>query len=119
MNEGRANSQAEMEMRAELLGRELRSRGLALLDISEDVIEPDVLVVYLHANADQWQDGTAGRMIRALPGIVAVTPSEQSPAILRVQVARGQPSRGGLHRSDRWVDWVDHGHSQRKSRHRH
>ncbi|WP_285595129.1 hypothetical protein [Kineosporia sp. NBRC 101731] len=117
MNDGRANSQAEMEMRAELLSRELRSRGLALLDISEDVIEPDVLVVYLHAHADQWQDGTAGRMIRALPGIVAVTPSEQSPAILRVRVSQGRPSRGGLHRSDRWVDWVDH--AQRKSRPRH
>ncbi|MBT0772137.1 hypothetical protein KIH74_24550 [Kineosporia sp. J2-2] len=108
-----------MEMRAELLGRELRSRGLALLDISEDLIEPDVLVVYLHTNAGQWQDGTAGRMIRALPDIVSVTPSEQSPAILRVRVSRDRRSRGGLHRSDRWVDWVEHGHPRRRSQRRH
>ncbi|GAB6901651.1 hypothetical protein [Kineosporia succinea] len=119
MNEPRADGGAEMEMRAELLSRELRSRGLALLDISEDVIEPDVLVVYLHAHAGQWQDGTASRMIRALPDIVSVTPSEQSPAILRVRVSPHRRSRGGLHRSDRWVDWVDHGHPQRKGRRRH
>lgn len=109
---------AEMEMRADLLGRELRSRGLVLLDVSEDVIEPDVLVVYLQAQAGQWQDGTASRMIRALPDIVSVTPSEQSPAILRVRVAPHR-SRGGLHRSDRWVDWVEHGQPQRKGPRRH
>lgn len=110
---------AEMEMRAELLGRELRSRGLVLLDVSEDVIEPDVLVVYLHSQARQWQDGTASRMIRALPDIVSVTPSEQSPAILRVRVAPRRRSRGGLHRSDRWVDWVEHRPAQRKGHRRH
>ena len=42
---------AEMEMRAELLGRELRDRGLVLLDVSEDVIEPAVRGVYLPAHA--------------------------------------------------------------------
>lgn len=110
---------AEMEMRAELLGRELRMRGLVLLAVSEDVIEPDVLVVYLHSHAGQWQDGTASRMIRALPDIVSVTPSEQSPAILRVRVASQRRSRGGLHRSDRWVDWVEHGPSRRRNRRRH
>ena len=114
-----ADMGADMEMRAELLGRELRDRGLVLLDISEDVIEPDVLVVYLHSQAGQWQDGTASRMIRALPDILSVTPSEQSPAILRVRVAATHRSRGGLHRAERWVDWVEHSHSRRESRHRH
>ncbi len=110
---------AEMEMRADLLRRDLLERGLVLLDVSEDVIEPDVLVVYLHTAAGQWQDGTASRMIRALPDIVSVVASEQSPAILRVRVAARRRSRGGLHRSDRWVDWVDHAHPQRRGQRRH
>ncbi|GAB3239158.1 hypothetical protein [Kineosporia babensis] len=110
---------AEMEMRADLLRRDLLQRGLVLLDVSEDMIEPDVLVVYLHSGAGQWKDGTASRMIRALPDIVSVVPSEQSPAILRVRVAPRRRSRGGLHRSDRWVDWVDHGHGPRTGRRRH
>lgn len=108
-----------MEMRAELLGRELRSRGLALLDVSEDTVEPDVLVVYLRSGAGQWQDGTAGRVIRALPDIVAVVPSEQSPAILRVRVSAGRTWRGGLHRSERWVDWVEPGRRLQQRRPRH
>ena len=110
---------AEMEMRADLLNRELRERGLVLLDVSEDMIEPDVLVVYLHSQAGQWQDGTASRMIRALPDIVSVTPSEQSPAILRVRISPRRRSRGGLHRSDRWVDWVEYGPVPRRGPRRH
>jgi len=105
-----------MEMRAELLGRELRERGLALLDVSEDAVDPDVLVVYLQSRAQQWQDGTAGRVLQALPGIVAVTASEQSPAILRVRISNRRSSRGGMHRSDRWVDWVEPGWRPRRGR---
>ena len=45
-----------------------------------------MLVVYLHGNAGQWVDGGALGKIAAVPGVMAVSESVQSPSILLVRV---------------------------------
>ena len=65
---------------------ELESSGLVLLGVGQHRGNPDVLVVYLHGNAGQWVDGTALNKIAAVPGVLAVTESVQSPSILLVRV---------------------------------
>jgi len=65
---------------------ELESAGLVLLGVGQHRGNPDVLVVYLHGNAGQWVDGGALGKVAAVPGVVAVTESVQSPAILLVRV---------------------------------
>jgi hypothetical protein len=65
---------------------ELESSGLVLLGVGQHRSNPDVLVVYLHGNAGQWVDGSALNKIAAVPGVLAVTESVQSPSILLVRV---------------------------------
>jgi hypothetical protein len=65
---------------------ELEAAGLVLLGVGQHRGNPDVLVVYLHGNAGQWVGGNALGKIAALPGVVAVSESVQSPSILLVRV---------------------------------
>jgi hypothetical protein len=68
------------------LRTELESRGLTVLGVGQHRLSPEVLVVYLHGNAGQWLDGAARRVIASVPGVVTVTESVQSPAILLVRI---------------------------------
>jgi hypothetical protein len=68
------------------LRAELESVGLVLLGVGQHRGNPDVLVVYLHGNAGQWVDGGALSKVAAVPGVVAVSESVHSPAILLVLV---------------------------------
>jgi hypothetical protein len=68
------------------LRRELETAGLVLLGVGQHRGNPDVLVVYLHGNAGQWVGGRALSMIAAVPGVMAVSESVQSPSILLVKV---------------------------------
>jgi hypothetical protein len=68
------------------LRRELEGRGLELLGVGQHHTNPEVLVVYLHGNAGQWRDGAARLLIASVPGVLTVTESLQSPAILLVRV---------------------------------
>ena len=65
---------------------ELETSGLVLLGVGQHRGNPDVLVVYLHGNAGQWVDGNAMNKIAAVPGVLAVSESVQSPSILLVRV---------------------------------
>jgi len=73
-------------MEANLLQAELHKRGLVVLGVGQHRANPEVLVVYLHGNAGQWVDGLARRLIARVPGVLAVTDSVQTPAILLVRV---------------------------------
>jgi hypothetical protein len=68
------------------LREELEAAGLVLLGVGQHRGNPDVLVVYLHGNAGQWVDGAARGKIAAIPGVMAVSESVQSPSILLVRV---------------------------------
>ena len=68
------------------LQAELEAVGLVLLGVGQHRRNPDVLVVYLHGNAGQWVDGRAVDKVASIPGVVAVTESVHSPAILLVRV---------------------------------
>lgn len=68
------------------LREELEAAGLVLLGVGQHRGNPDVLVVYLHGNAGQWVGGGALGKIAAIPGVVAVSESVQSPSILLVRV---------------------------------
>ena len=68
------------ELRTELVGR-----GLIVLDVARDPRNGEVLVVYLHGNAGQAD--YAIETIRAVRGVLAVTESVQSRAIILVRVA--------------------------------
>lgn len=68
------------------LRAELEAAGLVLLGVGQHRGNPDVLVVYLHGNAGQWVNGGALDKIASVPGVLAVTESVQSPAILLVRV---------------------------------
>jgi hypothetical protein len=74
-------------MEPEELGRELARRGVVLLGVGRHRKDPGLLIVYLHSNAGQWQDGSARHALLAVPGVVGVTASPQSPAILLVTVS--------------------------------
>lgn len=69
------------------LRAELEAAGLELLGIGRHRAKPDGLVVYLHGNAGQWAQGAAAARVAAVPGVLAVTESLQSPSILLVRVA--------------------------------
>jgi hypothetical protein len=73
-------------MEPEILGQELEARGIVTLGIGRHRSRADVLIVYLHGNAGQWQDGSAQHQILSVPGVIDVGDSEQSPAILLVTV---------------------------------
>jgi hypothetical protein len=75
------------------LREELEAAGLVLLGVGQHRGNPDVLVVYLHGNAGQWVGGAAIGKIAAVPGVMAVSESVQSPSILlvRVEIAAEQP----------------------------
>jgi len=79
-------------MEPQRLRSELERRGLELLGVGQHHTNPDVLVVYLHGNAGQWLDGAARILIAAVPGVVKVTESIQSPAILLVRVKPDPPA---------------------------
>jgi hypothetical protein len=68
------------------LREELEAAGLVLLGVGQHRGNPDVLVVYLHGNAGQWVNGGALGKIAAVPGVMAVSESVQSPSILLVRV---------------------------------
>jgi hypothetical protein len=76
------------------LREELEAAGLVLLGVGQHRGNPDVLVVYLHGNAGQWVGGAALGKIAAVPGVVAVSESVQSPSILlvRVEIDTERPS---------------------------
>jgi hypothetical protein len=76
------------------LRRELEGRGLELLGVGRHHSHPDILVVYLHGNAGQWRDGAARLLIASVPGVLTVTESPQSPAILLVRVDLGTDPEG-------------------------
>jgi hypothetical protein len=76
----------ELVMEPEILRKELEARGIVLLGVGRHRAHPEVLIVYLHSNAGQWQDGSAYHEILSVPGVVAVMDSEQSPSILLVTV---------------------------------
>jgi hypothetical protein len=80
---------SEPAMEPQTLSRELQARGLELLGVGRHATNPEVLVVYLHGNAGQWQDGTARMLIASVPGVITVTESLQSPAILLVWTGIG------------------------------
>ena len=71
---------------AQVLAKELGSRGVVILAVTRHRTLPDVLVVYLHGNAGQWVDGTAVRRVGRVPGVVAVSESVPTPTILLVRV---------------------------------
>ena len=73
-------------MGPEELREELEAAGLVLLGVGQHRGNPDVLVVYLHGNAGQWVGGGAVGRIAAVPGVMAVSESVQSPSILLVRV---------------------------------
>ena len=73
-------------MGPEELREELEAAGLVLLGVGQHRSNPDVLVVYLHGNAGQWVGGGAVGRIAAVPGVMAVSESVQSPSILLVRV---------------------------------
>jgi hypothetical protein len=73
-------------MGPEDLREELEAAGLVLLGVGQHRGNPDVLVVYLHGNAGQWVGGAALGKIAAVPGVLAVSESVQSPSILLVRV---------------------------------
>jgi hypothetical protein len=73
-------------MEPQRLRSELEARGLELLGVGKHHANPEVLVVYLHGNAGQWRDGVARTLIASVPGVVTVTESIQSPAILLVRI---------------------------------
>ena len=68
------------------LREELEAAGLVLLGVGQHRGNPDVLVVYLHGHAGQWVNGGAVGKIAAVPGVMAVSESVQSPTILLVRV---------------------------------
>ncbi len=68
------------------LREKLETAGLVLLGVGQHRGNPDVLVVYLHGNAGQWVDGAALTKVAAVPGVLAVSESVQSPSILLVRV---------------------------------
>jgi hypothetical protein len=74
-------------MRPEVLREELEARGLVLLGVGRHQTKRELLIVYLHGHAGQWQDGSAKREIRSVPGVLAVTDSSQAPTILLVTVS--------------------------------
>jgi hypothetical protein len=75
-------------MQPEILRKELETRGIVLLGVSRHRSRTDVLIVYLHGNAGQWQDGSAQHAILSVPGVVQVVDSVQSPSILLVTISK-------------------------------
>jgi hypothetical protein len=71
---------------AEQLHAQLRQRGLVVLAVAPVPLVPEVLVVYLHANAGQWVAGMAQRAILRVPGVMGVTESRHTPCILLVRL---------------------------------
>jgi len=74
------------EMEPEMLRKELEARGIVLLGTGRHRSRKNMLIVYLHSNAGQWQDGSAQQKILAVPGVISVMDSPQSPSILLVTV---------------------------------